>query len=65
MATIIQFLESMGNRPLPPCEYEAAVRAGFADEASRTALLGRNRSQLDLLLNGRKDMCCLVVAADE
>jgi hypothetical protein len=65
MSNVIRFLESMGSKPLSPAEYIAGIRALDVDVTHKRALLDRDESALNELLDGRKKLRCAIFAADE
>lgn len=66
MSNVIQFLESLGNRPaLSAAEYAANVAALDVDVAQQRALLDRDQSTLGDLLGRRTRFLCSIFPADE
>lgn len=69
MSNVIQFLESMGANAamarMNAADYEAAIAMLDADQESREALVLRDHSKLNDLLDGRPFMMCMVVAPEE
>ena len=65
MSNAIQFLASIGRKPLSPLEYETAVNAQVTDSRQARALLDRDEARLNELLGGARKMVCAVLAADE
>lgn len=69
MSNVIQFLESLGSNPalnrLSPAEYGAAVAALEADDAQRQALMDRDHSVLNELLDGRAKIMFVVALPGE
>jgi len=69
MSNVIQFLESMGQNPalnrLSPADYAAVVAALDVDCAQRQALLARDHVALNDLLEGQKQMMCVLLPADD
>lgn len=54
MSNVIQFLESLGNKPtLSAGEYTASIAALGVDDAKKQALLDRDHNSLNNLLGGR------------
>ena len=65
MSNAIQFLESMGGKPLSASDYAATVAHLNIEETHRQALLDRNHSALNDLLGGRERLMCVVFSPDE
>jgi hypothetical protein len=65
LSNVIQFLEAMGRSPVSTAEYAASVAALNIDATQQQALLSRDHAALSGLLDGRKKMYFMVVAADE
>lgn len=63
MSQIIQFLEAAGREPaLSSAGYATAVASLDIPDAQRQALLERDPSALNALLDGRPRMICMVNA---
>ena len=63
MSQIIQFLDAVGREPaLSSAGYTAAVAALQIPDAQRQALLERDHAALNVLLDGRARMICMVNA---
>lgn len=65
MSNVIQFLETMGRKPLTAGEYAAIISMLDVGNGERQALLDRDHATLNDLLGGRPKMICFVVAPDE
>lgn len=69
MSNVIQFLESMGGNAvmarMTSADYEAAIAMLDADDEARKALMFRDHSKLNELLNGRQKMMFAVAAPEE
>ncbi len=65
MSNAIQFLESMGSKPLSASSYAASVALLDIEHDHRRALLDRNHSALNDLLGGRAKLMCVVFSPDE
>jgi hypothetical protein len=69
MSNVIQFLESMGANAamarLNAADYEAAIAMLDADEEAREALVLRDGSKLNVLLDGRPVMMCHISAPED
>jgi hypothetical protein len=65
MTTVVRFLEQIGARPLPEIDYQCAVAALDVCPQQQSALARRDGRSLEFLLDGRSNMLCMVMAADE
>jgi hypothetical protein len=65
MSNVIRFLETMGRKPISPADYAATVAALEIEAPQRKALLDRDQSALNELLDGRRQLRCAIFAADE
>ena len=65
MSSVIQFLASVGSKPLTAAEYGATVALLDVEDSQRQALFGRDHGALADLLGGRSKMYCMVVAPNE
>lgn len=69
MSNVIQFLESMGANAamarMNVADYAAAIAMLDADQESREALVLRDHSKLNDLLDGRPFMMCMVAAPED
>ncbi|MGH8076817.1 MAG: hypothetical protein ACREPE_05765 [Lysobacter sp.] len=66
MSNVIEFLESLGNKPaLSTGEYIASVALLDIGEAERQSLLLRDQSSLNDLLGGRTKMLHSIFPAQE
>ncbi len=65
MSNVIQFLESMGRKPVSAADYAATVAACDINAGQKQALLDRDHAALNDLMGGPKKMVFAVMAADE
>jgi hypothetical protein len=65
MSNVIRFLETMGRKPISPADFAATVAALEIEAPQRKALLDRDQSALNELLDGRRQLRCAIFAADE
>jgi hypothetical protein len=69
MSNVIRFLESMGANAamarMNAADYAAAIAMLDADQESREALVLRDPSKLNDLLDGRPFMMCMVAAPED
>lgn len=65
MSNAIQFLETLGSKPmLSPADYAATVAALDLDAAQQQALLQRDHEVLNDLLGGRTLMAMFIATPD-
>ena len=69
MSNVIQFLEVMGRNPgvhgAFAADYAASVALLEIDDAQRQALLARDATALNSLLEGQAKMFCIISTPDE
>jgi len=64
MSNVIQFLETLGSKPmLSPADYAATVAVLELDTEQQEALLDRDHARLNDLLGGREKLLCSVFPA--
>jgi hypothetical protein len=68
MADIIEFLERMGRdaqlRHAPDAVLEQAMRAAQLSASARAALMGGDRADLEAVIGGEGNVCCVVYAPE-
>jgi hypothetical protein len=66
MSAVVKFLETLGRNPKPLSadDFATVVASADLDAAARQALLERDATALNALLNGRPKMMCVIAPAE-